>query len=95
MAVSTKRIPSAIPEWKDCRPLSIERQSPSDETMSFDFQKGLLSKSARRGELASLPIAEKLRLLEAMRERELAIRASRVSFGHESSQAPRNEGTGS
>lgn len=44
--------------------------------MTFDLQKILESKEARRRYLASRPVAEKLRLLDAMRERELAIRGS-------------------
>jgi hypothetical protein len=43
--------------------------------MSFDLQRILESKRAFRRELAARPIAEKLRLLDALRERELAIRA--------------------
>ncbi len=46
--------------------------------MSLDWQKVLESKRALRRNLAALPIAEKLRLLDALRERELAIRASRA-----------------
>lgn len=42
--------------------------------MSFDLQKILESKRAFRRELAARPIAEKLRILDALRERELAIR---------------------
>lgn len=42
--------------------------------MSFDLQKMLESKRALRRELAARPIAEKLQMLEALRERELAIR---------------------
>jgi restriction endonuclease S subunit len=42
--------------------------------MSFDLQKILESKRAFRCELAARPIAEKLRILDAPRERELAIR---------------------
>jgi len=44
--------------------------------MTFDIQKILESKETRRRYLASRPVAEKLRLLDAMRERELAIRGS-------------------
>ncbi len=44
--------------------------------MSFDLQKVLESKRALRRDLASRPVAEKLRMLDAMRERELAIRSS-------------------
>jgi hypothetical protein len=42
--------------------------------MTSRLQRILESKRALRRELASLPIAEKLRLLDAMRERQLAIR---------------------
>jgi hypothetical protein len=42
--------------------------------MSFDLQKILESKRALRRDLAARPIVEKLRMLDALRERELAIR---------------------
>ncbi len=42
--------------------------------MTASLQKILESKRALRRELATRPIAEKLRMLDAMRERELAIR---------------------
>ncbi len=42
--------------------------------MSFDLQKILESKRALRRDLAARPIAEKLRMLDALRERQLAIR---------------------
>jgi len=42
--------------------------------MSFDFQKILESKRSFRRDLAARPIGEKLRMLDALRERELAIR---------------------
>ena len=42
--------------------------------MSFDLQKILESKRAFRRDLAARPIAEKLRMLDALRQRELAIR---------------------
>jgi hypothetical protein len=42
--------------------------------MSFDPQKILESKRALRRNLAARPVAEKLRLLDALRERELSIR---------------------
>jgi hypothetical protein len=42
--------------------------------MSFDLQKILESKRAQRRQLAARPAAEKLRMLDALRERELAIR---------------------
>jgi hypothetical protein len=41
--------------------------------MTPSLQKILESKRALRRELAARPVAEKLRMLEAMRERELAI----------------------
>ena len=44
--------------------------------MSFDLEKILESKRALRRQLAARPVAEKLRMLDALRERELAIRAS-------------------
>lgn len=44
--------------------------------MTFDLEQILASKRAYRQTLAAKPIAEKLRLLDAMRERELAIRRS-------------------
>ncbi len=42
--------------------------------MTFDPAKILESKRARRRDLAARPIAEKLALLDILRERELAIR---------------------
>ena len=44
--------------------------------MSFDLQKALESKAAHRRNLADLPVGEKLTLLDAMRERAIAIRAA-------------------
>jgi hypothetical protein len=43
-------------------------------SMSFDLQKILESKRALRRDIAARPVAEKLRMLDVMRERELAIR---------------------
>jgi hypothetical protein len=46
--------------------------------MSFDLERMLKSKEAFRERLARLPIGEKLRLLDALRERTLSIqRASK------------------
>jgi len=42
--------------------------------MTFDLQAIFESKRALRRNLAARPIAEKLRMLDALRERELAIR---------------------
>ena len=42
--------------------------------MSFDWKKITKSKQAYRRKLAGLPIADKLRLLDAMRERAVIIR---------------------
>jgi hypothetical protein len=42
--------------------------------MSFDLHKILESKRPLRRNLAAWPVAEKLRMLDALRERELAIR---------------------
>ncbi len=46
--------------------------------MSFDLQMILESKAAHRRKLAQLSIGEKLRLLDAMRERAIAIRDSKM-----------------
>ena len=46
--------------------------------MSFDLEKIMDSKRALRRKLAALPVAEKLRMLDALRERELAIRGRAV-----------------
>ena len=42
--------------------------------MSFDLQKMIESKRALRRELVARPVAEKLRMLDALRERALALR---------------------
>lgn len=47
--------------------------------MTFDLQRILESKRTHRQRLASLPIGEKLRMLDALRERQLAIR-DRTSY---------------
>jgi hypothetical protein len=46
--------------------------------MNFDLQKILESKRDLRRNLAARPVAEKLRMLDALRERELAIRGNAV-----------------
>ena len=56
--------------------------------MSFDLQKILESKRALRRDLAARPVAEKLRMLDALRERELAIRGRAI---HSASGAVREE----
>ena len=45
-------------------------------SMSFDREKILESKRALRRELAARPIAEKLRMLDALRERTVTLRAA-------------------
>ena len=52
--------------------------------MTFDLQKILESKRALRRNLVVRPVAEKLRILDSMRERELAIRG----------RAPRSNSSG-
>jgi hypothetical protein len=47
--------------------------------MSFDLRKILESKRVLRSQLAARPLAEKLRLLDVLREREIAIRGHDVS----------------
>ena len=56
--------------------------------MSFDLQKILESKRALRRHLAARPVAEKLRMLDALRERELALHGSAA---HSASGALREE----
>ena len=50
--------------------------------MSFDFQKIFDSKAAHRRKLADLPIGEKLTLLDALRERAIAIRNATPTPGY-------------
>ena len=47
--------------------------------MTYNLQRVLDSKRALRSRLASLPIAEKLKILDTLHERELAIRAGSKS----------------
>ncbi|MCI0541991.1 MAG: hypothetical protein L0Z50_42890 [Verrucomicrobiales bacterium] len=47
--------------------------------MSFDLEKILASKRALRRDLAARPIAEKLRMLDALRERTLTLRPTPAS----------------
>jgi hypothetical protein len=49
--------------------------------MSFDLTRILQSKRAFRQQLAARPIEEKLAMLDALRERELTLRASRNASG--------------
>lgn len=56
--------------------------------MSFDLEKILQSKRTFRRDLAARPIAEKLRMLDALRERALAIRGR---AGHSTPAAALNE----
>jgi hypothetical protein len=46
--------------------------------MNFDWQKMAGSKEALRQKLAACPVAEKLGILDTLRERELAIRRARA-----------------
>ena len=46
--------------------------------MIFDRQRMRESKRVHRERLASLPVGEKLRVLETLQERELAIRSHRM-----------------
>ena len=50
--------------------------------MTFDWEKIIESKRAMRRKLAALPIAEKLRMLDALRERQLQIRGRVPRPGH-------------
>ncbi len=46
--------------------------------MTFDFEKVWEDKREMRRKLAALPIAEKLRMLDAMRERALVLRGATI-----------------
>jgi hypothetical protein len=54
--------------------------------MSFDLQKIIESKRALRRTLAARPVVEKLRMLDALREREIVIRGRAI---HSNSSAGR------
>jgi hypothetical protein len=55
--------------------MPVVRLHPSSfPSMTFDLQRILESKRAYRHALAAKPITEKLRMLDALRERALAIR---------------------
>ena len=56
--------------------------------MNFDLQKILEGKRAMRRNLATRPVGEKLRMLDALRERQLAIRGRAV---HSESPGVREE----
>ena len=55
--------------------------------MSFDLQRILESKRALRRRLAARPVAEKLRMLDALRERALAIRGPTRAAAREATVA--------
>lgn len=60
---------------------------PQRRRMNFDFQKLFDSKTAHRRKLAALPIVEKLRLLDAMRERAIACSGASVMAGRRHSDS--------
>jgi hypothetical protein len=60
--------------------------------MTFDLEKILESKRALRRQLAARPVAEKLRMLDALRERALTLRAASAS-GQMETNAVREEPT--
>jgi hypothetical protein len=66
--------------------------------MSFDLQKILESKRALRRNLAARSVAEKLRMLDALRERALAIgihaRSTTANAMHEKSSDYRTQPSG-
>jgi hypothetical protein len=49
--------------------------------MSFDLQEILKNKRALRRDLAARPLAEKLRMLDALHERAIAVRSTKPSPG--------------
>lgn len=58
--------------------------------MSFDLKKILESKVALRRHLAARPLAEKLRMLDALREREIAIRGGATHADSETNSLREN-----
>jgi hypothetical protein len=66
---SKQKYLAALVEWRIVVKTSLDRQS-----MNADLPKILGSKRALRRTLAARPIAEKLRMLDALRARALAIR---------------------
>jgi len=60
--------------------------------MTSSLQKIVESKRALRHELASRPVAEKLRMLDAMRERDIAIRVAKIIPECESAHGSQSEG---
>jgi hypothetical protein len=64
-----------------CRRVGF-RQVSSDNQKSplFDVQKMVKSKRAYRRDLAGRPMAEKLRMLDALRERTIAIRKAAKDY---------------
>ncbi len=59
--------------------------------MTFDLQRILESKRALRRSLAQRPVAEKLALLDVLRDRALAIRAAAKRQGATMGREPRSE----
>ena len=64
--------------------------------MSFNLERILESKRALRRRLATLPVAEKLRMLDAMRERAVALQRSAPTMDRESAveSPPENQRQG-
>lgn len=58
--------------------------------MTFDMQKIFESKRALRRQLAALPLAEKLKMLDALRERTLTLRGSRAQERDRQSATPKD-----
>lgn len=60
--------------------------------MTFDMSEILRSKQEYRLRLAALPIVEKLRLLDQLRERAVTIAACRASLARPQPDMPQNTG---
>ena len=60
--------------------------------MTFNWDDILRSKQEYRQRLAALPIAEKLRLLDQLRERSVTIAACRTSLARPQTEMPQNIG---
>jgi hypothetical protein len=73
----SRRYPLAA--WSHREVATARTASPRRYAMTFQMREILKSKQALRRRLATMPIAEKLRLLDELRERTLTIIASRKS----------------
>src|SRR5439155_26990629 len=66
-----------LPAWTAAGLATLRKTIPRRHSMTFDLAKILQNKREFRQRLAARPIAEKLAMLDALRERALALRPAR------------------